>query len=325
LALIQEQIERDLEPERHTAEGLALEMLGILPREFPYLDCMRELYEGETAAFFRPSADDFVVPAWQPHNQGNILHELTHALQHQHFNLDSFLPPKSLTSDEFLARLALVEGDAVVTERTAQSSLPPTRVEVSSSLSPGAAGRSLQRQCKLPPLFQAFFAFPYQDGAAFVSALRSRGGVSLLNRAFTAPPRTTSEILHPDLFGTFTDSMLSTRTVLERQPGDSPTDQTLFTDRAGELGVALYLSHFVNEGVARTAAEGWRNDSLSLVQTAQQKLRLRWQISMSKPGQAKALHDLWDEAFTKLLRTDNRWDRALLLKGNQLIITVSAL
>ena len=54
-----------------------------------------------------------------------MVHEITHALQDQHFGIDSRLD-ETVTSDATFAYSALVEGDATVTAALCDSLLAPT-------------------------------------------------------------------------------------------------------------------------------------------------------------------------------------------------------
>ena len=73
------------------------------------------LLEAQTGGYYDPQRDTFYVADWMdPAEQSDaIIHELTHALQDQHFRLDDFTQRIRGNTDAMLARSALVEGEAV--------------------------------------------------------------------------------------------------------------------------------------------------------------------------------------------------------------------
>jgi hypothetical protein len=127
-----------------------------------------------------------------------LAHELTHALDDQHFNLDRLDDLDAACRDEAgMAYLSLVEGSAEVTsgrwatenltagefadlaaEQASQGGLPPT----------------------VPPFFLQMIVFPYPNGMAFVTEIVERGGTKALNKAFRNPPLSTEQILHPEKY-----------------------------------------------------------------------------------------------------------------------------
>jgi hypothetical protein len=90
---------------------------------------MKLMMQSQAAAYYDPDSDAFYVLAEDL--SGMMLgttysHEIYHALQDQHFNLDEYLPSApgdELNGDELLARQAVVEGEAtyVMTYWMAQS------------------------------------------------------------------------------------------------------------------------------------------------------------------------------------------------------------
>src|SRR5438270_807934 len=99
-----------------------------------------------------------------------LVHELTHALDDQHFGLDR----PTLGDDESAAFDALVEGSAVAVERRWLDSRPPAERDaisaedadtgpVQGSVGPGSGADT--------DVFTALFDFPYVVGPQFVQAL----------------------------------------------------------------------------------------------------------------------------------------------------------
>lgn len=125
-----------------------------------------------------------------------IAHELTHALQGQHFDLSRMdAEASALSRDAFIAHQALFEGDAELTEagvyarlmgRPAGRSMKVTR---DSTIGEGGGAAEI-----------AHSVFVYQQGSRFVSALFGAGGMKQVDEAYQTPPRTTWSILHPEAY-----------------------------------------------------------------------------------------------------------------------------
>ena len=107
-------MEEDVAPNRLYSEGVVYQRLALVPKDFKYESGIIDLYTSQIGGYYDPKKDHFVMAKWIPASlQFPVaVHELVHALQDQHFKLDTFLDPKTMTSDALMARAALVEGDA---------------------------------------------------------------------------------------------------------------------------------------------------------------------------------------------------------------------
>src|SRR6202023_1962189 len=121
----------DLPPERLAAVELSLKALGLIPEAMDLKTFYPELLSSQIAGFYDPhrkvlavvdrpggllgkdAANQFGADAVRKMEDGLLVHELTHAIQDQHFDLDRLSDPDPL-SDGGVARLALVEGDATL-------------------------------------------------------------------------------------------------------------------------------------------------------------------------------------------------------------------
>ena len=129
--------------------------------------------------------------AWTPLMEYTLVHELTHAIQDQNFDL-STLDSSTRTDDETILTVrAVVEGDA---ERVAddyydrQSSSWQDQVDSADGSSPSSAS----------PIVDVYGAMPYAFGEQFVMGLYDKGGNHAVDQAFRGPPTTSAQLLHPD-------------------------------------------------------------------------------------------------------------------------------
>lgn len=136
------------------------------------------------------------------------VHELTHALQDQHFKLGQKEIALMRDTDANLAYHAVLEGEAVlvmVAHLLARSGLDFNEVVKDDSML-GLITSAAQAEQMIDPSTPKYFAemlkFPYLDGLTFVVHAYRRGGWKELDRIHADPPRTTREILHPDQYFT---------------------------------------------------------------------------------------------------------------------------
>src|ERR1041385_4841110 len=99
--------------ELHASEVL-LKELGLVPPGFHYRDLMVRLLTEQVAGYYEPKTQQFYLADWiDVDGQRPVMaHELTHALQDQHFNLRRFEKWPKGDSDAELAAHSLIEGDA---------------------------------------------------------------------------------------------------------------------------------------------------------------------------------------------------------------------
>ena len=122
-----------------------------------------------------------------------LAHELTHALDYQHFDLDlGRLTSPSETAD---VHRAVIEGNATFVQDLYRHRYLNDNVPVARRID---AMRSVIGAEQTPYALNAEAIFDYVDGGLFVHHLYGRaGGFRLVNRALRHPPRQSDQILHP--------------------------------------------------------------------------------------------------------------------------------
>lgn len=164
---------------------------------------MQKLQQGLVLGFYIPSAQTLWVVQkdstdLSPLQQATLSHEWVHALQDAAYDLrkrDDNVPQFDM--DQSSAGSALAEGDATTFEDkwmqtylTADQRREKTREELSIG-TPGGA--------ELGPLVGDLM-MPYIQGPKFIKAVLSSSGSPPLSSVYDRPPKTTTEILHPDLY-----------------------------------------------------------------------------------------------------------------------------
>jgi hypothetical protein len=191
---------------------------------------------------FAVSADRRMSPA----NQLVLAHELRHALQDQHVDLQGQLSDDvSDFDDRRLAWVSLLEGDAtLVMERFLARRLPgnedATRLLSGSLPTPDVPGA--------PPVVRDQLVRPYLVGLDFVSALVAGGGWPRVEAAWRRPPQSTEQVLHVDKF-------ISREAPRLVEAASGPPGGRLIAEGVfGELLIQTLV------GGATGPAEGWGGD-----------------------------------------------------------------
>ncbi len=140
-----------------------------------------------------------------------LAHEMTHALQDQHFDLQALDKAVEHDEDMVLALTALVEGDATLVmfaemlrgDEDPKDILdyPPAVMDAAfgtlRAMLPWASGKTMQ---KSPLILRESLIFPYHKGTVFVLHLTNHGEWELVDKALRSPPVSTEQILHPEKF-----------------------------------------------------------------------------------------------------------------------------
>ena len=137
--------------------------------------------------FYDARTDALVVRGSEttPYVRTVLVHELTHALDDQHFELDR--PALDTADDESgLAFSGLVEGNAVRVENLYRRSLDEAEQDRAAEEEQDFAERI--DGSGVPAFVADLIAFPYLAGPRFVDALVDNGGEQRVDAAFQSPP-----------------------------------------------------------------------------------------------------------------------------------------
>jgi hypothetical protein len=288
-AEIVESMPEDYPPAELKALEVSLKAFGLIPETMDLRRYLPELLSSQVAGFYDPDRKFLALvdlPAVRKGKHGIpdngedvvLVHELTHALQDQTFDLRRFEERDPL-SDGGTARTALVEGDATLTmlDFSLQGNLEtmpgvdsvlatmqdPDKLLDGSPDLPGA-----REMAAAPPWLRDTLVFSYFQGAAFCVSARRRGGQALLDYAFTTdPPRSTEQILHPEKWHTQRDDPIGLK--LPDLAAELPGYRKDAEGEMGELSVRIFLREGLKDAKrASAAAAGWGGDRFAVYQGA---------------------------------------------------------
>lgn len=201
---IERMIMKDLDEQTTTAETHAVEVtlkkLGLAPSDFQYRTLMVRLLTEQVAGYYDPKTRQFHLADWIDLNGQKpvMAHELTHALQDQHFDLRRFERWPKGDSDAELATHSLIEGDAMVAMTLYVASNPLRALAFLKSMV--ATGMSTEELDQAPRALRETLLFPYQEGTDWTRSLYKQGGWDRVSKAFTDLPQSTEQIMHPEKY-----------------------------------------------------------------------------------------------------------------------------
>ncbi len=235
----------------------AMAAVGLLPAGYPLREKYIDLLGEQVAAFYDQHAHKlFMYEDASLENAQNrvvLAHELTHALQDQHFGLKR-LPLEIKTNDDRAAAAsALVEGEAtLVMSEYMLRNISKAMVKDSVVSSFTANMKQLETA---PRYLREMLVFPYLRGQEFCAVLFGQGGYEAVSKAYDRPPSSTAQILHPQKFLAREEPVaIGWADVIVK--GEKP----IADNCVGEMGVRILFAEWLDASTGEKAAAGWRGD-----------------------------------------------------------------
>ncbi len=297
--MIVKNLDSDTTPaEMHAAEVL-LRAFGLAPLDFAYRTFLVKLLTEQVAGYYDPKAQQFYLADWiELDGQKPVMaHELTHALQDQHFNLKRFEKWPKGDSDAELAAHALIEGDATLAMTIYMSKNPLVALAFIRSLGTQEASTEQFRQA--PRALRESLLFPYEEGSAWATQLYKRGGWETVSQAFSKLPQSTEQILHADKYFAYEApqklALPDFKTIL------GPTWKRIDYDVNGEWGLYLVLDEFLNnQSESKQASAGWGGDRFALYETGKPNEFFIAQLTAwDTPADAREFFDAYAKRTSK--------------------------
>jgi hypothetical protein len=297
--MIIKNLDSDTTPEEMHATEVLLRALGLAPKEFAYRSFLIKLLTEQVAGYYDPKAQQFYLADWiELEGQKPVMaHELTHALQDQHFNLKRFEKWPKGDSDAELAAHALIEGDATLAMTLYMAKNPLVALAFIRSL--GSQELATEQFKQAPRALRESLLFPYEEGSAWATQLYKRGGWEMVSQAFTKLPQSTEQILHADKYFSYEAPQKITlpdfKTVL------GPSWKRIDYDVNGEWGYSLILDEFLNNSTdAKQASAGWAGDRFALYETNKPEETFVAQLTAwDTPQDAREFFDAYSKRTAK--------------------------
>ncbi|MDT7779925.1 MAG: hypothetical protein QOC99_2437 [Acidobacteriota bacterium] len=251
-------------PEEMQASELVLKKLGLVPADFQLRPFILKLLVEQVAGYYDPKTQEFYLADWiDLDGQKPVMaHELTHALQDQHFNLRRFEDWPKHDSDAELSAHSLVEGDASFLMMQYIMRNPARQIALMKAMMGSSTASSDQIE-KAPRVMRETLLFPYFQGMTWVGQVYKQGGWDAVSAAFKNLPKSTEQILHAEKYFAHDEPQKVVLKDISATLGKGW--RMADNDVEGEWGFYLLLDEFLQSSdVSKKAAEGWGGDRYAL-------------------------------------------------------------
>ena len=284
--------EQEAVAQQYRVVGDLYERLGLLPAATDLRQLVLDVNGAGVSGVYFPEEKEMVVVTARGLDATariTLAHEFTHALQDQHFGLDELGIDDVGQSDRGLARLALVEGDATqLMVEWAAAHLSPLELL---SIVVGALTPEQQELLQdMPPVLRRQLTFPYVDGQAFVATIKASGGWPAVDDAYSDPPDSTEQVLHPGAYAAREAPIAVQLPDLEAALGEGWT--SVLEDTMGELTSQIWLEQASGSTEpdptpsALSAAAGWGGDRIASYDGPGASWAVAWQTAWDTPADA---------------------------------------
>lgn len=250
-----EGLNRSFPRELMERRGQAWGVIGAVPPGTDLRQAVFDFAGSQIIGFYDPTTHEIVFVGSEspsPYERLTLAHELTHALDDQHFDLRRLDRWEAACRDEQVeAFVALAEGSAqAMEERWALANL--SQEEIGEAIAEGSSFPGPPDS--VPPFVSAELTFPYPSGYAFVSRLLGEGGSAAVDAAFRDPPVSTEQILHPERYP---DDLPEPVTLPELSPSLGAGWEPIDDQEVGEGWLLTLLQLRLEGDDAAAAAAGW--------------------------------------------------------------------
>jgi hypothetical protein len=304
-AFVLSEMDRDRGPAKLYADQKALEKFGLIPRDFPLRQFLVELLSEQIAGLYNPREKEFFIADWIGLGEQRMVmaHELVHALQDQHFNVEAWLRAARPNDDALLARQAVLEGSALLGmfdflasgQKINLRDLPGLQDLIRSQM--GADMAESPALAKAPPYIREALLFPYLSGATFAQRLlKEFGGWAGFYQAFTRPPSSTQQILHPQIY---LDRVEMKRVALPPAKSFLGRNWNALDENVlGEFGLHLLLKEFLGPERAARLSPAWAGDLYGIYEQEKTKRAVLVQrLRFDTPENAARFFGAYGEAL----------------------------
>lgn len=293
-------LDADTTPAEMYAAEIVLKAFGLAPSDFAYRAFIIKLLSEQVAGYYDPKAKQFYLADWiELDGQKPVMaHELTHALQDQHFNLRRFEKWPKGDSDAELAARALIEGDATLAMTLYLTRHPMIALAFMRSSQDTPSEQFEQA----PRAVRESLLFPYSEGSNWAAEIHERGGWDMVSKAFTRLPQSTEQILHPEKYFAYEAPVKVTLPNFMRALG--PGWKRIDNDVSGEWGYYLVLDEYLKDAkLSKQAAAGWGGDRFAIYEGPRKSGVFLAQVTVwDSAADAQEFFDAYTKRTVKRLR-----------------------
>jgi hypothetical protein len=302
-AHIIQEMNDDKDAAERYAGARSAEAFGLLPKGFDLDSFMIDLLTEQIAGLYDPKAHEFYVADWiHIEDQRMVMaHELTHALEDQHFQIEAWAKAARPNDDSELARESVLEGSAMVAmveyllQGSGRSLQDLPDIDPAMLIGDMAETPLLK---KAPPFLKDALIFPYLDGLTFSATILKPSGWQALSGIFTKPPVSTQQILHPALYSSGKVPAAISLPSMEKPLGANWVK--LEENVMGEFGWKEVLKQYLDEPRGKSLSAGWDGDRYAVYEEKPSKrLLLITRERLASQSVAQRFFGQYSEALEK--------------------------
>jgi len=302
-AFVVKQMNEEKNPEERYADARTAEALGLLPKGFDLDTFMVNVLTEQVEGLYDPKTQEFYIADWSPASDQRMVmaHELTHALEDQHFHIEAWSRAARPNDDAELARDAVLEGSAMAAMVDYLMLGTGRSLKDLPEFDPSMLIGDLENTPTLksaPPFLKDSLIFPYISGLNFSAAVLKTSGWPALSNVFEKPPVSTQQILHPALYKTGRAPAGVALPALDTMLGKDwkKLDENIL----GEFGWKEVFKQFLGDERARSLAAAWDGDRYGLYEQKEtKKLILVTRLHLNSEEHAARFFGQYSEALEK--------------------------
>lgn len=294
-------------------QGRALAALGAIPEPVDTLALRAAFWSHQIGAWYDEVDETLYLT---PTAEGGRENALGLAFAQLYRENGASLFPKgggAITTDDWLANMSLLAGDAAYTRLLHSLAHPKTGGGGGVNEDPDDPSRAMA----MPNFLREMELVPFGVGLDFVRGLHDAAKFDQVNAVYTRPPVSCLEVLEPEMY--LADTQFKPADIHwadMKVSGLTP----IMDDSLGAILVVLFLKQYVPQPVAADTAPGWRGDRL-LAYPAEGKSRdhVAWQTMWKDSNAADAFFSAMRQSLLSRYRgtipAQNMADGVLRLNG----------
>jgi hypothetical protein len=273
-AYLLQKMREDKDADKRYADQKTMEKFGLLPKDYPLDEVLVKVLTEQIAGLYDPDSQEFFIADWNSlaDERAVMSHELTHALQDQHFHIDKWTDAAKPNDDGELARDAVLEGSAMAAmidyQLGGKGSIRDLD-EFDPSILMGDLSGSPELS-KAPKVLQDELLFPYLAGTTFTQRILKAGnGWPDFYKVFAKPPVSTQQIMHPDLY---LQDVVPPKIALPETKGAVSADwKKLDENNMGEFGLQEIFKQYLPKDRSANLAALWSADRYAIFENQKNK------------------------------------------------------
>jgi hypothetical protein len=292
--LLLAQMERDYGEQRMVLDGITGSLLGLYPARIDVKAEVLKLLKEQVAGFYDPHLKQMILVAgadevgfWGGATQfmiqrdlvGEMLlaHELTHALQDQHFDLESRLDKLKDNDDQALALKSVAEGDATLAGFAyAMGGLSDAQLDQLLAKLDELPKQFAESTKGVPEGLTVPLIFQYTAGPRFVAEAYRKGGWPAVDALYANPPQSSQQIMHAGVYFSGIETPVEIR--VAGYQGILKGWEVADENTIGELQLQIILARNLGGNAPEVAlADRWAGDRLVTLRKGK-SLTLCWLV-----------------------------------------------